>query len=275
MFMGPWDQGGPWNPTGIGGVHRFLNRVWTLALDPHGTRAGRSDAGQLPAGEDAAAAEKAIRGAAHRTLAAVTADYEGFRFNTMVAKLMELTNLLFRYRGTEVAGGAGLGRGRPPAAADAGAGGAARHRGALVAAPRGGRRAVALDPRRGAGPTVDAAAAAVATRELPIQVNGKLRDRVEVPVGLSEAEVEALVLARPKVDRRARREDARPDHPRRRRPPGEHRRPGMSDGPEGSRCPRDRGARRLGRRDGPPRGCARSRRHRGRWPRAPTSRWSR
>ena len=36
----------------------------------------------------------------------MTADYEGFRFNTMVAKLMELANLLFRYRGTEVAGGA-------------------------------------------------------------------------------------------------------------------------------------------------------------------------
>ena len=42
MFMGPWDQGGPWSPTGIGGVHRFLNRVWTLALDPHWGRAGRS-----------------------------------------------------------------------------------------------------------------------------------------------------------------------------------------------------------------------------------------
>ena len=34
MFMGPWDQGGPWSPTGIGGVHRFLNRVWTLAARP-------------------------------------------------------------------------------------------------------------------------------------------------------------------------------------------------------------------------------------------------
>ena len=41
MFMGPWDQGGPWSPTGIGGVHRFLNRLWTIALDPHGQRAGR------------------------------------------------------------------------------------------------------------------------------------------------------------------------------------------------------------------------------------------
>ena len=48
----------------------------------------------------------AIRAAAHRTLRDVTADYEAFHFNTMVAKLMELTNTLFRYRGSPVAGGA-------------------------------------------------------------------------------------------------------------------------------------------------------------------------
>ena len=51
MFMGPWDQGGPWSPTGIGGVHRFLNRVWTLALDPNGREAGNPDSGVLAAGE--------------------------------------------------------------------------------------------------------------------------------------------------------------------------------------------------------------------------------
>ena len=45
MFMGPWDQGGPWSPTGIGGVHRFLNRVWTLVLDPHGHEAGDPECG--------------------------------------------------------------------------------------------------------------------------------------------------------------------------------------------------------------------------------------
>ncbi|MEJ7696059.1 MAG: class I tRNA ligase family protein [Candidatus Limnocylindrales bacterium] len=105
MFMGPWDQGGPWSPTGIGGVFRFLNRVWTLALDPSGREPGDPEAGHLPAGETEAAAEAAIRGAAHRTLRDVTEDYEGFRFNTMVAKLMELSNTLFRYRGTPVADG--------------------------------------------------------------------------------------------------------------------------------------------------------------------------
>ena len=43
MFMGPWDQGGPWSPTGIDGVHRFLRRVWTVSLDPHGGEARRSE----------------------------------------------------------------------------------------------------------------------------------------------------------------------------------------------------------------------------------------
>ena len=104
MFMGPWDQGGPWSPTGIGGVHRFLNRVWTVALDPHGREPGDPDAGKLPAGESCRGRAAAIRAAAHRTLRDVTEDYEGFRFNTMVAKLMELSNTLLRYRGTEVAG---------------------------------------------------------------------------------------------------------------------------------------------------------------------------
>ncbi len=198
MFMGPWDQGGPWSPSGIGGVARFLNRCWTLVLDPRGIEPSDATAGTLPPGEDAAAAAKAIRGAAHRTLAAVTADYEGFRFNTMVAKLMELANLLFRYRGTEVAGGAAWEE--------------ATRLLLLMLAPAAPHIAEELWSRRLAAagtpwssihaerwPEVDAEAAAVATRELPVQVNGKVRDRVEIPVGLPEAEIEALVLARPKV----------------------------------------------------------------------------
>ena len=105
MFMGPWDQGGPWSPTGIGGVHRFLNRLWTIALDPHGREPGDPESGTLPAGESTRPPPgRQIRQAAHRTLRGVTADYEAFHFNTMIAKLMELANLLMRYRGTAVAG---------------------------------------------------------------------------------------------------------------------------------------------------------------------------
>ena len=123
---------------------------------------------------------RASAAAAHRTLRDVTADYEAFRFNTMVAKLMELTNTLFRYRGTPVAGDSRVGRGDPAAAADAGPGRART-------SPRSSGRAA---PRPPAGawtsihteswPEVDESATVVSVREVPVQVNGKLRDKVIV-----------------------------------------------------------------------------------------------
>jgi leucyl-tRNA synthetase len=198
MFMGPWDQGGPWSPTGIGGVHRFLGRVWTLALDPHGTDAGDPEAGRLPGGEDVAAAERTIRAAAHRTLRDITADYEAFHFNTMVAKLMELSNTLHRYRGTEVAGGAAWDE--------------AVRLLLLMLAPAAPHIAEELWSRRlettglqwssihqERWPEVDEDAAVEESREVPIQVNGKLRDRVTVAAAIAPDELERLVLERPKV----------------------------------------------------------------------------
>ena len=208
MFMGPWDQGGAWSPTGIGGVHRFLNRTWTIALDPHGTDPGDQEAGTLPAGQDVAAAEAALRTAAHRTLRDVTEDYEGFRFNTMVAKLMELSNVLYRYRGTEIAGGSAWEE--------------AVRLLLLMLAPSAPHLAEELWSRRLAAsgrdwssihaerwPEVDGAAIVEETREVPVQVNGKLRDRVVVPAGVDGAELERLVLAAPKV--RAALDGRRPD----------------------------------------------------------------
>ncbi len=198
MFMGPWDQGGPWSPTGINGVSGFLRRVWTVALDPHGHEGGDQAAGALPAGEDAAAAEHALRVAAHRTLQQVTEEHAGFRWNTMVAHLMELTNLLMRYRGTEVAGDAGWDE--------------AERLLLLMLAPIAPHISEELWSRRLAAageewrsihaetwPTFDPALVAVDQIELPVQVNGKLRDLVQVAAGLPEAEIEALVMTRPKV----------------------------------------------------------------------------
>jgi leucyl-tRNA synthetase len=136
--------------------------------------------------------------AAHRTLRVVTEEYAGFRFNTMVAHLMELANTLFRYRGTEVAAG--------PAWNEA--------MGLLLlmlapAAPHvsdelwNRRRAASGAPESSihleTWPSVDASAIATETREVPIQVNGKVRDRVTVPAGIDQAELEQLVLARERV----------------------------------------------------------------------------
>jgi leucyl-tRNA synthetase len=198
MFMGPWDQGGPWSPTGIGGVHRFLNRVWTLVLDPHGREPGDPEAGSLPAGEPAAAARNALRSAAHRTLRDVSADYEAFRFNTLIAKLMELANTLFRYRGTEIAGGDEWNE--------------TIRLLLLMLAPAAPHVSEELWSRRlaevgqpwssihgEAWPAVDASALAEATREIPVQVNGKLRDKVVVAADASSADIETAVLARDRI----------------------------------------------------------------------------
>ncbi|MGH2407069.1 MAG: leucine--tRNA ligase, partial [Candidatus Limnocylindrales bacterium] len=190
MFMGPWDQGGAWDPQGLGGVHRFLNRVWTVTLHPSG--------GSSEAVADPVAAGRELRIAAHRTLASVTTDYRGLRHNTMVAKLMELTNLLMRYRGTAVAGGAEWDE-------------AVRFL-LLMLAPAAPHIAEELWSRRlsAAGeawrsihlerwPAWDEALIAERTIELPVQINGKLRDRVTMPAGLPQDEIERIVLARDKV----------------------------------------------------------------------------
>jgi leucyl-tRNA synthetase len=198
MFMGPWDQGGPWNPQGIEGVNRFLRRVWTVVLDPGGGESGDPGPGVLPDGEDVGSVERALRVAAHRTLEGVTADHAGFRWNTIVAKLMELTNQLMRYRGSEVAGSAGWDE--------------AVRLLLVMLAPIAPHIAEELWARRLAAvsepwtsvhaqpwPAHDPALVAAERIELPVQVNGKLRDKVLVPAGLPEDEIEAIVMAQPKV----------------------------------------------------------------------------
>ncbi len=128
----------------------------------------------------------------------MTEDFEGFRWNTMVAKLMELSNLLLRYRGTSVAG--------LPEWDEA------VRLFLLMLAPAAPHISEELWSRlaeaRGeawssihthAWPTVDDTLIVESTYEVPIQVNGKLRDKVTVPAGISEIELEQIVLARDKV----------------------------------------------------------------------------
>jgi leucyl-tRNA synthetase len=198
MFMGPWDQGGPWSPTGIGGIHRFLNRLWTIALDPHGREPGDPESGVLPAGVDEAAARLQIRQAAHRTLQGVTADYDAFHFNTMIAKLMELANVLMRFRGSPVAGseewdeavGLSLLMLAP----------AAPH---ITEELWSRRLAEAGKPWRSihteSWPEVDPSAVVRETREVPIQINGKVRDRIAVAADVSGDALERAALASEKV----------------------------------------------------------------------------
>jgi leucyl-tRNA synthetase len=198
MFMGPWDQGGPWSPSGMGGVHRFLSRVWTLSIDPHGREPGDPESGRLPQGEDDAAAGLALRRAAHKTLRVVTGEYELFKFNTMVAHLIELANTLMRYRGSSIAGRAEWDE--------------AVRLLLLMLAPAAPHITEELWSRRLAAsgeawrsihterwPEFDETLVAAESREVPIQINGKVRDKVMVAAGIADIELEQIVLARDRI----------------------------------------------------------------------------
>jgi leucyl-tRNA synthetase len=85
MFLGPWEQGGPWNNRGITGMERFIRRAFAIVTET----AGNGADGDAPAGDRAS-----LRRVVHKTIQRATKDLEGFQFNTMVAALMELTNEL-------------------------------------------------------------------------------------------------------------------------------------------------------------------------------------
>ena len=83
MFIGPWEQGGPWNSSGIEGVARFLNRVWALITDE---ATGEGDTSET--------VRKDLRRAVHTAVKEVTEDLENFQFNTAIAELMTLVNVM-------------------------------------------------------------------------------------------------------------------------------------------------------------------------------------
>ncbi|MDQ7857954.1 MAG: leucine--tRNA ligase [Armatimonadota bacterium] len=181
MFIGPWDQGGPWNPRGIEGVARFLTRVWTLVTGPAKT---------VAAGAGVSARE--LEYWMHRTIRRVTDDMEGFRWNTALAALMEYTNVLQRAQ----------------TSASASLWDEAVRALVLLLAPLcphiaeelwvehlGGAYSVHDQP----WPAYDAAKATAPRVTLVLQVNGRVRDRVEVDAGISAEQARALALANPKI----------------------------------------------------------------------------
>ncbi len=186
MFIGPWDQGGPWNPSGIEGIHRWLGRVWGAAQPVAAATAGDAEGEEL---------QRALRRATHTTIDAVTEDIEDFRFNTAISRLMELTNAIIRER-------------------EAGMSGTAAYTDAVdtllrLLAPIAPHIAEELWARRGkpysihqqSWPVADPSLAAAETIELPVQVDGKLRDRLVVTPDTPADEIERMALASDHVQR--------------------------------------------------------------------------
>jgi leucyl-tRNA synthetase len=202
LFAAPPEKDLEWSDDGVQGAYRFLNRVWRLVEE----RAERFKEGADLAWPEAAPSEavRALRRATHQTIAKVTRDLEdAFHFNTAIAALMELTGELSRFAES-----------LPADAADSGETGerllalteAVR---ALVVmlAPFAPHLAEELWQMLGgegsvfavSWPVADPALAAEETLEVVVQVNGKVRGRLSVPRGMSEAELKSLALEEKRV----------------------------------------------------------------------------
>jgi leucyl-tRNA synthetase len=176
MAMGPLDADRPWNTRDIVGVHRFLQKLWRNVVDEGD---GTLRVTEEPLGDE-------LRRALHRTIAGVRVDMEGMRFNTAVAKLIELNNLVTRLDTTPRQVAEPL---------------------VLMVAPLAPHVAEELWSRLGHDaslvwedfPVADPALLVEDEVELPVQVAGKVRSRITVAAGADAASVEAAALADGKV----------------------------------------------------------------------------
>ncbi|MDP8943901.1 MAG: leucine--tRNA ligase [Actinomycetota bacterium] len=217
LYIGPPDQDADWSDEGVGGIHRFLGRLWRLAAElaerPPGPGSAASgpggsvaagDAGASraqgapggPASAGAAAEPAAVLRKAHWAIDKVTQDLrDRFAFNTAIAAVIELVNDCYRDREALLQSADGLAQLRFAVAT---AGSLifpfAPHLGSEVYGLMTGRR-VWEDP----WPHADPALLASETFELIVQVNGKLRDRIPAPATASPEEQERLALASEKV----------------------------------------------------------------------------
>lgn len=87
MFMGPVSAEKPWTDEGINGAYRFMKRVWGMFID---------DNEQISAKIVASGGDEALDKLMHKTVKSVTADMENMSYNTAIAKLMELTNAIYK-----------------------------------------------------------------------------------------------------------------------------------------------------------------------------------
>jgi len=192
LFVGPPADDVDWTAQTdevIEGCGRFLDRVWRLAVDED----GEADAWR---GGEVTAADTTLVRATHRLVAVVSDDLERWSFNTAVAHLMEFTNALQRYR-RDTEGGPH--RPSDDAAVDALV---------LLLAPMAPHVSAELwERRRGEGarvhteawPSFDPALAREDVVTMVVQVNGKVRDRVDVAPEISEDEAVRVALALDKV----------------------------------------------------------------------------
>jgi leucyl-tRNA synthetase len=176
MFMGPLEATKPWSMRGVEGVYRFLGRVWRLVIDD------RAEDMKLADSVQEVAPDRDTLRKLHQTIQKVTEDLDGMRFNTAISAMMELANHLTRL---EV---------RPRSVLEPFVlllSPFAPHLAEELWSALGNAGTLAYQP----WPPFDLNLAKADEIEVPVQVNGKLRSKLQVPAGFDEDTLRAAALA--------------------------------------------------------------------------------
>jgi leucyl-tRNA synthetase len=183
LFVGPPADDVDWDDNGIAGCHRFLTRLWRLGVGAVGTVQDR----------EPTPADEAVERSAHKLIARVTDDFDRWSYNTAVAACMEYTNELYKY----VSGSDGGRRETLDFAIDTLL---------LLLAPMVPHITAELWEHRCGGhvhaqawPAPDPNMLADETVTMVVQVNGKVRDRINVDPAVSEDDACRLALASERV----------------------------------------------------------------------------
>ncbi len=189
MFAAPPEQSLEWSDSGVEGAHRFIKRLWRLVHDFNG------GAIELPSDPQWTDAQKLLRRKIHETINKVSDDY-GRRqtFNTAVAAVMELCNEISRHPTQEPLDRAAVSEGL--------------HAVLRMLWPITPHLSESLwlsltgsDFVESAWPVADETALSREMFEVVVQVNGKVRGKIQVPAAADNAAVEALAKANPNVQR--------------------------------------------------------------------------
>ncbi|WP_296146779.1 class I tRNA ligase family protein, partial [uncultured Corynebacterium sp.] len=182
MSMGPLDTSRPWATKDVVGAHRFLQRLWRLIVN--------EETGEVTVSDEPMSDEDAKQ--LHRTIAGVRDDYEHLRDNTVVAKLIEYVNYLTKAREQKDGGDVSRETVEPLVQMVSPV---APHIAEELWARLGHEGTITFEPF----PTFDEGLLVDDTVEVPVQINGKVRARVDVPTEASKDEIESIALADDRV----------------------------------------------------------------------------
>jgi len=176
MSMGPLDLSRPWETRAVVGAQRFLQRLWRNVID--------EVSGEVLVTNDAP--DEVTKRLLHKTIDAVRTDFDGLRFNTAIARLIEFNNALTKLPNVPLEAVEAL---------------------VVMTAPVAPHIAEELWAKLGHSesltfvdfPEADPALLVDATVTCVVQVQGKVRDRLEVAADISEEDLQALALASDKV----------------------------------------------------------------------------